>query len=156
MVVVEDRTPADSHDIRLTTRDPLIPGLYRLSFAVRKRERTHIAVQVTRSWNENILLSIDLETLTASAPTVKGELFQIVHGPELAMTDQEWVLGAAVIRLNDVVLEDAFLVLYIADDSGNIYYDGSGQKGLELAVLDLSRIDLLRTLTVAVMRLDDQ
>ena len=145
MVVVEDRTPADSHDIRLTNRDPLHPGSLSPELCCQKERRTHIAVQVTCAWNENVLLSIDLETLTTSAPTAKGELFQIVHGPELAVTDQEWVLGAAVIRLNDVVLEDAFLVLYIADDSGNIYYDASGRKGLELAVLDFSRIDLLRT-----------
>jgi hypothetical protein len=142
--LTEDQSTRNSHDIRLVKDDPTPAGLYRLRFAARKRGRKRMAVHIHQAWQDGVWLSIDLDAAEVEHVKVTGSLFNAVYGPELAMTADEWVVGTLVVHLTEIVNSGLFLVLYGADERSSTGYDGDGRTALDIAVLDLSRVDMRR------------
>lgn len=141
VVLTEDHTTRNTHDIRLITENFTASGLYRLRFAVRKCGRNRAIVQVHRAWQEAVWISVDLDAFTSHVK-VDGELFKVVYGPETSRLDDGWLVLSMAIHLTDVVEAGLFLVMYAANSEGVAGYDGDGRIALEVAALDFSRIDL--------------
>lgn len=142
VTLTEDHSKHNSHDIRLFTDAPVPAGLYRLRFAVLKRGRSRVAVQLHREWEEVLWMGVDLDSLIAEPVQLKGNLFKPVYGPELSRIDDGWVVVTLAIHLTDFVYSGLNLNLYAGDKLDSIYYDGDGRIALDIAILDFERIDM--------------
>lgn len=142
IVLTEDCSPNASHDLRLLSTGPVTGGLYRLHVAVRSRGRSSVLVQLHRDWQEALALSIDLNTASLGPLQTVGNLFKLAYRPEIFRVDDGWLSVVLVIEITDFVDSGLSLVLYAATQGGSIYYDGDGRVAVDIAALELRRIDL--------------
>jgi hypothetical protein len=142
IVLKEDSSTKNTHDIRIFADVPVPAGLYRLRAAVRKRGRSGVALQLHLNWKEQIWFDFDLDLLVAEHRHTNGELFKPLYGPELSNIGDGWIVITLAVELTDLAESGLGLVLYASDKGNYPGYDGDGRVALELAALDLTRIDM--------------
>lgn len=142
IVLTEDHSTSKTHDVRLFGDQSALTGLYRLRFAMRKRGRNRVRIQLHVDLKDQICLDVDLDMLLVESIEAKGDLFKIVHGPEFARVGDDWSIGTLAVQLTDLVETGLGLILYSCDEAGQLVYDGDGRIALEVAMLDLTRISM--------------
>jgi hypothetical protein len=138
--VKEDSSPRNSHDIRLFAGAVVSAGLYRLRLIVRPKGRARVAVQLHVRFQQQIWLSLNLETQKVQVEP-RSPLFNHAYGPEIRRHADGWTVLALAVEITEVIPEDLGLTLYAVDEGGHVY-DGDGRGAIEVAALDLTRIDL--------------
>lgn len=139
--LTEDHTERNSHDLRLFADAPAPAGLYRLRFALRKRDRRRAAVQLHVSFKDQVWVAVDMDAQAVERVDAVGSLFKPIYGPEVTNLDDGWFLVAVAVQITDLVEDNLGLVVYSADET-NHAYDGDGRVALDIAALDLVRLDL--------------
>lgn len=143
IVLTEDNSTNDSHDLRFVAGGAVLAGLYRLRAAIRAVGRSQAAIQLHVNFKDQVWLNIDLEKLNAKLGKQDGTCLVPRYGPEVTKLGNGWVAVAMAIQVTDAIDDGLGLVLYPADDASNVYYSGDGRVAFEAAMVELTRIDLL-------------
>ena len=142
IVLTEDKSPNNSHDLRIFSDQPAPVGLYRVRAVVRHLGRKGCALQLHQNWKDQIWVDVDLESGRSRMRHEVGRLFKFVYGVESTKLSDGWVAIGFAVHLTDVVDAQLGLVLYASDDPSSSGYDGDGRDALEVAALDVTRMDV--------------
>ena len=141
LVFREEATERNSHDIRVTARSLVGPGLYRVRCILRPIGRRFAAVEVHHSWDDSCSFHVNLGNGEVAGVTKKGSGFELVGIPKVRAGADGWQAISAFVRVDRIIPEYFMIVLYAGDEIDSYYYAGVGAECFEIAAFDIDKVD---------------